>query len=114
MDAPARSPMALLRDLTQTIDTTVENVIEAHGFSFSALSADSEGAVMRFTAPAPDPGAAWHLTFSLPSRGKARIALLRGEEQAPSVALALVVGDRAGPAAALAVAMELFATVERE
>ena len=102
------SPMAMLRSMMQSVDSGIEDAIDAHGFSFSALSADGEGAVLQFEAPA-----AWHLTLNLPPDGRSRVSLRRGGAEAPAVALTLSVGEggcRDLPAA-LGIAMELFTTL---
>ncbi|HMA48553.1 MAG TPA: hypothetical protein VKP60_02305 [Magnetospirillaceae bacterium] len=107
------SPMAMLRSMMQSVDSGIEDAIDAHGFSFSALSADEEGAVLHFDTPATEPAAIWHLTLNLPPDGRSRVALRRGSAEAPSVALTLSVGDGAcrDLPAALGIAMELFTTI---
>ncbi len=107
------TPMALLRSMMQSVDAGIEDAIDAHGFSLSALTADDKGAVLHFTTAEADRAAAWHLTLDLPPDGRSRVALRRGEAELPSVALTLSVGDgvcRDLPAA-LGIAMELFTTV---
>lgn len=108
------SPMAMLRSMMQSVDSGIEDAIDAHGFSFSALSADEEGAMLHFAAPASSgPAGGWHLTLNLPPDGRSRVALRRGGPEAPSVALDLAVGEggcRDLPAA-LGIAMELFTTL---
>jgi hypothetical protein len=105
--------MAMLRGMMQSVDAGIEDALDAHGFSFSALSADEGGAVLHFAVPARETGAAWHLTVTLPPDGKSCIALRRGAAEAPSVALTLSVGDGAcrDLPAALGIAMELFTTI---
>jgi hypothetical protein len=113
MTHSASSSMALLRSVMQSVDAGVEDAIDAHGFSLSALTADGKGAVLQFVTAEPDSTAAWHLTLDLPPDGRARVVLRRGEAEAPSVTLALSVGEgvcRDLPAA-LGIAMELFTTV---
>lgn len=107
------TPMALLRSMMQSVDAGIEDAIDAHGFSLSALTADDKGAVLHFTTPEPDRASAWHLTLNLPPDGRSRVALHRGEAEQPSVALAISVADgvcRDLPAA-LGIAMELFTTI---
>lgn len=107
------SPMAMLRSMMQSVDSGIEDAIDAHGFSFSALSADEGGAILHFVAPAADAGTSWHLTLNLPPDGRSRVTLRRGSADAPSVALSLSVGDGAcrDLPAALGIAMELFTTI---
>jgi len=106
------SPMAMLRSMMQSVDSGIEDAIDAHGFSLSALSADGDGAVLHFTAPA-EADAGWHLTFNLPPDGRSRLDLRRGSSEAPSVALSLSVGVGAcrDLPAALGIAMELFTVI---
>lgn len=107
------SPMAMLRSMMQSVDAGIEDAIDAHGFSFSALSANEDGAVLQFETPTAEPAAAWHLTLDLPPDGRSRVTLRRGSAEAPSVALALSVTDGAcrDLPAALGIAMELFTTI---
>jgi hypothetical protein len=104
--------MALLRTMIHTVDAGIEDAIDAHGFSLSALTADESGAVLHFSTT-EHPATPWHLTLTLPPDGRARLALRQGDAEAPIVALALAVaegGCRDLPAA-LGVAMELFTAV---
>ena len=107
------SPMALLRSMMQSVDAGVEDAIDAHGFSFSALSADDDGAVLRFATAAPEDASVWHLTLNLPPDGRSRVALRRGSAEAPSISLAVAVDDQLcrDLPAALGIAMELFTAV---
>jgi hypothetical protein len=107
--------MALLRNMMQSVDSGIEDAIDAHGFSLSALTADDKGAVLHFTTAGADRAAAWHLTLNLPPDGRSRVALRRGEPDSPSVALTVAVADGAcrDLPAALGVAMELFTTVDQ-
>lgn len=102
------SPMSMLRSMMQSVDSGIEDAIDAHGFSFSALAADEEGAVLQFAEPD-----GWHLTLNLPPDGRSRVTLRRGSPEAPSVSLALSVGDGAcrDLPAALGIAMELFTSL---
>jgi len=104
------TPMALLRTMMQSFDAGIEDAIDAHGFSLSALTADDKGAVLHFTTAESEHGAAWHLTLNLPPDGHSRVALRRGEANSPSVALTVSVAEGVCPdlPAALSVAMELF------
>jgi len=104
----AASPMALLRSMMQSFDGGIEDAIDAHGFSLSALTADEAGAVLTFAA-----GETWHLTLNLPPDGRARVGLRRGNADSPAIALALTVGEGAcrDLASALGIAMELFTAV---
>ena len=109
--APSSS-LALLRSMMQSLDAGIEDAIDAHGFSLSALTADGKGALLHFitAAPASD---AWHLTLDMPPDGRSRVALRRGEAEAPSVSLTVSVTEgvcRDLPAA-LALAMDLFTAV---
>lgn len=106
----APSSMALLRSMLHSVDGGVEDAIDAHGFSLSALTADDAGAVLHFTA-----GESWHLTLNLPPDGRSRVALRRGEAEAPSVALSVTVADNAcrDLPSALGIAMELFTAVNQ-
>jgi hypothetical protein len=107
--------MALLRTMMQSVDAGIEDAIDAHGFSLSALTADEKGAVLQFTTAEADRSAAWHLTLNLPPDGRSRVALRRGEPEQPSVALAISVADgvcRDLPAA-LGIAMELFTSIDQ-
>lgn len=108
MNYATPSPMSMLRSMMQSVDSSIEDAIDAHGFSFSALSADGEGAVLHFEAPA-----AWRLTLNLPPDGRSHLSLRRGNAEAPSVALTLSVGEGAcrDLPAALGIAMELFTTL---
>jgi len=101
------SPMSVLRTMLQSVDAGIEDAMEAHGFSFSALSADEGGATLQFAADS------WHLTLSLPPDGRSRVSLRRGGAEAPSVSLSLSVGEGAcrDLPAALGIAMELFTNV---
>ena len=103
----AASPMSLLRSMMQSVDGGVEDAIDAHGFSLSALTADEAGAVLHFTA------GAWQLTLHLPPDGRSRVDLRQGGAEAPGVALTLAVADGAcrDLPAALGIAMELFTAV---
>ena len=103
----AASPISLLRSMMQSVDGGIEDAIDAHGFSLSALTADEAGAVLHFTA------GAWRLTMHLPPDGRSRIELRQGDAEAPGVALSLAVGDSAccDLPAALGIAMELFTAV---
>jgi hypothetical protein len=105
--------MALIRDLIETIDATIENVIDAHGFSFSALNADDQGALVHFAAPDANGALQWRLTFGLPARGPAHVRLQKGDPAAPEVALHLIAGssEKVALPAALATTMELFASL---
>ena len=69
------SSMALLRSMMHSLDAGIEDAIDAHGFSLSALTADGKGAVLHFTSAEPDRDAAWHLTLDLPPDGRSRVAL---------------------------------------
>jgi len=113
MTAPTSSPLGLLRSMMHSIDSGIEDAIDAHGFSFSALSADDGGAILQFATAAGSDGSAWHLTLKLPPGGRSRLALRHGPAEAPDVSLALSVGD--GPCtdlpAALGIAMDLFTAV---
>jgi hypothetical protein len=105
--------MAALRTMMQSVDAGIEDAIDAHGFSFSALTADEGGAMLHFVLAEADRYGPWHLTLALPPNGRSRVALRRGEADSPSVALALQVEDggcRDLPAA-LGIAMELFTAV---
>jgi hypothetical protein len=102
------SPMAALRSMMQSVDAGIENAIDAHGFSFSALTADEGGAMLHFAAPG-----SWHLTLALPPDGRSRVALRRGEADSPSVSLALQIeeGSCRDLPAALGIAMDLFTAI---
>ncbi len=106
----ASSPMALLRSMMQSVDSGIEDAIDAHGFSLSALTANEAGAVLHFTA-----GDAWHLTLNLPPDGRSRVALRRGEAAAPNVALTVAVAEGAcrDLPSALGVAMDLFTAIDQ-
>ena len=106
--SPASSPMTLLRSMMQSVDGGIEDAIDAHGFSLSALTADEAGVVLTFAA-----GDAWHLALTLPPDGHARVALRRGDADLPGIALTLTVADGAcrDLASALGIAMELFTAV---
>ncbi len=108
MTATIASPMAALRLMMQSVDAGIEDAIDAHGFSFSALTADEGGAVLHFAAPD-----AWHLTLALPPDGHSRLALRRGGADSPSVSLALQVeeGGCRDLQGALGIAMELFTAI---
>jgi hypothetical protein len=103
--------MAMLRSMMQSVDAGIEDAIDAHGFSFSALSADGEGAVLHFATPNE-----WRLTLNLPPDGRSRVSLRRGGAEAPTVSLTLTVGEdgacRSLPAA-LGIAMELFTSIDQ-
>ena len=109
MTVPLTSPMAVVRSMMQSVDAGIEDAIDAHGFSFSALTADEGGATLNFVAAE----GAWHLTLALPPDGRSRVALRRGDADSPSIALALQIGDGAcrDLPSALGIAMELFTTV---
>ena len=109
------SPMALLRGMMQSVDSGIEDALDAHGFSFSALSADEGGVVLHFVTLASETPATWHLTLTLPPDGRSRVGLRRGSVDAPSVTLALSVSDGAcrDMPAALGIAMELFTTLSQ-
>lgn len=111
--ALSHTPMALLRSMMRSVDSGIEDAIDAHGFSLSALTADDKGAVLHFTTPDTDRAAAWHLTLNLPPDGRSRVALRRGEAESPSVALTVAVADGAcrDLPAALGIAMELFTAI---
>lgn len=99
--------------MIQSVDAGIEDAIDAHGFSFSALTADEGGAMLHFTLTEADRYGAWHLTLALPPDGRSRVALRRGETHSPSVSLALQVeegGCRDLPAA-LGIAMDLFTAI---
>ncbi len=110
MTLPLPTPMALLRTMMHSFESGIEDAIDAHGFSLSALTADDKGAVLHFITAEPDCGAAWHLTLDLPLDGRSRVALRRGEAESPGVALTVSVAEGGCPdlPAALSVAMELF------
>jgi len=99
--------------MMQSVDAGIEDAIDAHGFSLSALTVDDKGAVLHFTTAQADRAAAWQLTFTLPADGRSRLALRRGEAEQPSVALAISVADGAcrDLPSALGIAMELFTTI---
>jgi hypothetical protein len=107
MTLSTASPMALLRSMMQSVDSGIEDAIDAHGFSFSALSADEDGATLQFDADD------WHLTLTLPPDGRSRVSLRRGSAETPSVSLGLSVGEGAcrDLPVALGIAMELFTAV---
>lgn len=107
MNHASPSPMALLRGMMQSVDSGIEDALDAHGFSFSALSADEEGAILQFTADS------WHLALNLPPDGRSRVSLRRGSTETPSVSLVLSVGEGAcrDLPSALGIAMELFTTI---
>jgi len=113
MTHTSSTPMALLRSMMQSVDAGIEDAIDAHGFSLSALTADERGAVLHFATAETDRAATWHLTLTLPPDGRSRVALRQGEAEQPSVALALSVAEDAcrDLPAALGVAMELFTTI---
>jgi len=104
----ASSPIALLRTMMQSVDGGIEDAIDAHGFSLSALTATEAGAVLHFTA-----AESWHLTLNLPPDGRSRVDLRRGSAETPSIALSLAVAENAcrDLPSALGVAMELFTTI---
>ena len=113
MTALSSSPMAALRTMMQTVDEGIEDAIDAHGFSFSALAADEDGAMLHFVLAESNRYGDWHLTLALPPNGRSRVVLRRGESDSPSVSLALQVeegGCRDLPGA-LGIAMELFTAV---
>lgn len=108
--------MKMIRALLDSVDGRVEDALAAHGFSFSALAADDKGAAMEFhNAENEGQGESWSLSLRLPPAGPAELALRRGAEAEPAIALALRVG--APPIAslgdALAIAMTLFAAIEQ-
>ena len=107
MNPATPSPMSMLRIMMQSVDAGIEDAIDAHGFSLSALSADEGGAILHFTADT------WHLTLNLPPDGGSRVTLRHGSADTPSVSLALSVGDGAcrDLPAALGIAMELFTSI---
>jgi len=104
----ASSSMTLLRSMLHSVDGGIEDAIDAHGFSLSALTANEAGAMLHFTA-----SDSWHLTLNLPPDGRSRVALRRGEADSPSVALTVAVADGAcrDLPSALGIAMELFTAV---
>ena len=103
----ASSPMALLRSMMRSVDGGIEDAIDAHGFSLSALTADEGGAALNFTA------GTWHLTLNLPPDGRSRVTLRQGGAEAPGVTLTLAVAEGAcrDLPSALGIAMELFTAV---
>ena len=105
----APSSMALLRSMLHSVDGGIEDAIDAHGFSLSALTADEAGAVLHFIAGDTN-GDPWHLTLNLPPDGRSRVALRRGEAEAPGIALTIAVaeGSCRDLPSALGIAMELF------
>jgi len=104
------SPIALLRTMMQSVDGGIEDAIDAHGFSLSALTATEAGAVLHFKA-----GESWHLTLNLPPDGRSRVDLRRGSGEAPTIALTLAVAEDAcrDLPSALGVAMELFTAIDQ-
>jgi len=99
--------MALLRGMMQSVDPSIEDALDAHGFSFSALAANEEGAVLHFAA------GSWHLALNLPPDGRSRVSLRRGSAEAPFLSLILSIGEGAcrDLPSALAIAMDLFTTI---
>ena len=110
MTVALSSPMAALRAMLQSVDAGIEDAIDAHGFSFSALTADEHGATLRFACDE-----VWHLTLTLPPGGRSEVALRRDAAGSPSISLALTVEDGAcrDLPAALGIAMELFTAIAR-
>ena len=108
-------PTDMMRDLLDMVDAKVEEAIAAHGFNFAALSADENGAQLRFEQAADADGDLWQLTFSLSHLGQPDLSLRRGGEGDTSVLLLLRVdgpgADRLGNA--LAMAMTLFDAAPR-
>jgi hypothetical protein len=116
MDGNGASSMKLVRELLDSLDSRIEEALNAHGFSFSALSADEDGAHLRFERRQGDETDDWRIDFRLPRTGQPQLALLLGKEAAPIAALTLLVDGVAVPslAAALAAAMTLFAGLQQE
>ncbi len=107
----ATKPLALIRQLVEALDPNIENVIDAHGFSFSALTVDKQGALLQFALPQTE----WQLTLGLPSHGGSpHIQLQKGEPAAPQVSLLLCAppDEKQQLSAALATAMELFNSLQ--
>jgi hypothetical protein len=115
MNGNVASSMKLIRDLLDMLDARIEDALTAHGFSFSALSADEQGASMRFDQPGGEAGDTWQLTFRLPWPGQPELHLLRGDPRAAEVSLRLKVDGRAvgSLAEALAQCMGLFTAIEQ-
>ncbi len=102
-----------VRALLGALDDTLENIIVAHGFSFTTLAADDAGAVLRFDSADAGAGAGWQLCLTLPRQGLAALTLRRGDDVQPSAALTLLVDGRPLPdlATALAVGFDLVAAL---
>jgi len=116
MQGNVASSMKLIRDLLELLDARIEDALTAHGFSFSALSADEHGALMRFDQPGGEAGALWQLSFHLPNPAEPELHLLRGDPTMPEVSLRLRVDGRSVPnlAEALAQCMSLFSAIEQQ
>jgi len=101
--------MTLLRGIMQSVDDGIEDAIDAHGFSLSALTADTRGAVLHFSTA----DTLWHLTLTLPPDGHSHVALRRGAVETPGVALTVAVTDGVcrDLSSALGIAMELFTAI---
>ena len=99
------SPMRQVRGLLDSFDGRVEDALTAHGFVFVGLSADQDGASLRFDQPA----SAWRLTICLPSPDHPELRLQRGDATDPDISLLLRID---GLARSLSVGMSLLSAVE--
>jgi hypothetical protein len=106
MDPNDRAPMTLIRELLDCLDSRAEDALAAHGFAFSALSADEDGAEMRFDR---SEGGAWRMTLRLPRPGRPELQLHRGDGGDPDIMLRLRID---GMGRALGVGMGLIAAID--
>jgi hypothetical protein len=113
MDTALHLPTMLIRDLVNFIEEPIEDAITAHGFSFSALTADHEGARLCYSQA--QAGAMWRLIIQSSADQAPSLILEQGTEAKPSLSLRLALdgGPSTTLADALRIAMTLFSSLDQ-
>jgi hypothetical protein len=93
-DGTTKSAIDAMRTLTLQIDQTIEGLVDAHGFTFSQMSATATEAIAQFTGAVGDTGDPWHLTLQQPGNGELTVILARGNSQARAVTLSIRIGSQ--------------------
>ena len=114
MDSFAGAKISEVRQLLDRVGDPIENVIDAHGFTFSAFSTETNTILLRFLLNRPEPDANWVMSLRLTVQGDSCVCLQRGGTAAPSVRLVLAVDGAGLPslAAGLAIAFDVFGRIE--
>ncbi len=81
-----------IRALTSQLDPTIAALLEAHGFTFTRMSATPGEASACFTATERDDKRPWHLGIAHAGQDEMSVSLTSSDVPCPSISLRIVVG----------------------